>query len=1013
MDNFDWKQYVLNYRELQLSNINNEEKALNHWINNAVNEDRTYLPILNHHYIDENICDNLDENNILLYNLNIRSDYTIINNKQYNDNLSYFINSISYFNDKNLLIDIYNKLKLQKYTQYKLDLNKKIISFIMSHRNRPDLLLLTLDKLNNSQYNNFEVIIVDDRSDDNLKPLFINNIDFKFPIKLISINNDNNGIKCTSDVYNIAFENSIGDIIVIQNPECIHLGDIPNYIINNFYYDDYICFPCYSSNNIEVNNYILKEYNNITIQNIENLTINFNKDNIYEEYPLWYQHNIISNRCLYFCTVISRNYYKILKGFNFSYKDGFCFEDDDFIYRVKNILKLNVKSLNLCENIGVIHMFHGRNQFVNINFYEGNDINKLAIKEKYFLNENIFKNLKNQYNIIACPKIFHYYWDNFEKFSFMNLYSLRTSVYYHPDYIHIIWTPIDYNDNITWNEICNKDFIKDNYHNKYINEIINMKNVQIIKINVCNFLNVDLSMSEIHKSDILRYKLLNVFGGIWSDLDIVYIKKITHVINFNFYNIFFKCFLKNNPNKNYYYPIGLLLSQRKTKFIKSILENICIYYDKTKYQCLGEEMFSKIFQNNCNDVCLLDEKIYMNYIWTEIDELFIDYTNNTKDLTNTIGFHWFNGSDITKRYLKNIINENIPKNFNGILFTEKKKILKNNKKFIILKINELSNINKYFLNKQEIIENIIKYYNCNIEFIEVKLTSIDSFVLCDLETYLQIKDGIYIFDELTYALLIINSVIFPNLQEIIINFLYNINYIIIFSELFKNTSLQTIGNNYSNIEVSKIFFKNALKIALCNTKNINYLLQNNIYENIIYYPIGYSYINQLKTNINLNLEKNIDILCYGNFISLNDKLFEYRNNLINKINNICIKNNLKLVVSNNIYGHELNKYLEKSKIVIHIPSHSNLYTFPWAKCIDLMSKKIFYMIEENEEMYCRNLQYISAYYSRNIDDIEEKILYYLNNEFERQKYIENNYKYITNNYNVDILIKNIIDEYIN
>jgi hypothetical protein len=71
-------------------------------------------------------------------------------------------------------------------------------------------------------------------------------------------------------------------------------------------------------------------------------------------------------------------------------------------------------------------------------------------------------------------------------------------------------------------------------------EQIEKLNVKIIRINVSNFINVSPSMSEIHKSDIFRFKILNTFGGIWSDLDIVYIKNINELIKFNFINIFFK-----------------------------------------------------------------------------------------------------------------------------------------------------------------------------------------------------------------------------------------------------------------------------------------------------------------------------------------------------------------------------------------------------------------------------------------------------------------------------------------
>jgi len=935
----------------------------------------------------------IDNEKIMKYNF-FKKGYEIKKNYN-NSNLEYFVNSIQFFNMKDKLIELYNNnISKVKEDNYVINKNKISISIIMSHRNRPDLLLLTLLKLNNSVFNNFEVVIVDDRSEKHLKPNFIDELYFNYPIKLITIENkDIEDIVCSSYVYNLAFKNSIGDIIIIQNSECLHFGDIPNYVSNNFNYDDYLCFPCYSSNTKDINDYIIN--NEINIIDIDKKLDEKNIDEKYGvNFPRWYQHKDISNRCLHFCTVISRNYFEMIDGFSEEYNNGFCFEDDDLIFKIRNILKLNVISLNTNKNIGVVHMFHGRNKFVNIPSYNGEDYNLLATKEKYLLNENIFNYKKRNNNEISCPKIFHYYWDDFRKFTFMNLYSLKTSKYYHPDYIHIIWCPINIYDKITWNEFCHKEDVE--YDNNFINEIKEL-NVKIIKIDISLFLNIDNEISEIHKSDLFRYKILNTFGGIWSDLDIVYIKKITDVINFDFTNILFKCY--NENKKNYYYPIGLLLSNRKNNFYSNLLNIIIIkFFDSNKYQCIGSEMFKILFESKKYlDVILLDETIYMNYIWCNINELFIEYKENIKNLDNTIGFHWFNGSSETKKYLKEI-KYNIPEKFKGILFKnnvfELNTYISNNYftvKYFDIDISEWAYYYKYKLNNYI---NILKNHNIYVEKINAGKYMTNEFNY----NFIHSKKNFFIFDELSYFH-ILNKYCISDEQNKnkILDFISNSNYLIIFTELFINDKLQTYGCSIFDKQMSILFFKNAKKIIICNTKNIIYLIKNNIYNNVYYYP-PIQYNKNLKL-LNKNNNKEIDILFYGNIINT----FKYRIDYIDKIKTICKNHNKIFLTNQNLFNTEKYELLSKTKIVIHIPSHENLHTFPWAKVVELMNNKVFFIIEENEEMYIKNIENIVIYYKKNnIYDLEKKLIYYLNENEKREEVIEKCYTYIHSKYKYNI-----------
>lgn len=903
---------------------------------------------------------------------------------------------INFFSNNKLLGKLFDiKSTSNTYTK-----NVKI-SFIMSHRNRVDLLLFTLYQLNKSKQNNFEVVIVDDRSDYDIS--YINNLGFKYPIKLIRKDGDYNKIVCPGSLYNIAFEKSVGDIIVIQNPECVHLNDIPDYINNFFNYDDYISFPCYSSNNIKVNDYILDNIDKININNVEKLTKHFNNDEKYKNYPIWFQHPKINNRNLHFCTVISREYYKILGGFSEEYSNGFCFEDDDLIFNIKEKLKLNVISVKLEQNVGVIHMYHGRSSLVNITPHE-KTIEKRAIYERYHLNESIFKYKKLNNKIISCPKLFHYYWDDFRKFSFMNLYSLRSSIYYHSDYIHIIWCPKSPQENITWKEFCNKDFNQDPEYIKYIEEIKNMKNVRIIYKNMEEFLEVDNTMSEIHKSDLFRYKILHEYGGIWSDLDIVYIKPITDIIKQDFDTINFLCM-----NKNYhYFPIGLLLSKRKSFLFKYIFDEAIKNYDPNLYQCLGSELFYKLFDKT-NDKfiiknnkqfsgknILFNEEFYMKYNWKCINDLFINKTDNL-DLSKSVGFHWFNGSDVTKKYLKDIINFTIPDKFNGIIFKEKYKynLIYNDVRYFIFDKDEFN----YYTNKK-------KYYINVLEELKPKPVYFGKYLTLDQKTFNDViknKHSLYIFDEISYVQLLLYYNFNESSRNNIVEFLLNNKYLFFFSELIYNDSLQTIGNKIVNKEFSLLFFKQAYKVFLCNIKNINFLINNGIYENLSYFPgYGYSDINEIKP-LKSNVNKNIDVLFYGNVTYT----FEHRINYINHLSSFCDNNNIVFKSFNNLY-EEKDETLKQTKIVIHIPSHPNLHTFPWAKVVELMCKKIFFIIEENEEMYIKKLENVIVYYKNKLD-LQQKIKYYLKEDKEREKYINLCYNYIIENYNMDDLIKKLLN----
>ena len=345
---------------------------------------------------------------------------------------------------------------------------------------------------------------------------------------------------------------------------------------------------------------------------------------------------------------------------------------------------------------------------------------------------------------------------------------------------------------------------------------------------------------------------------------------------------------------------------------------------------------------------------------------------------------------------------------------------------------EFTLLNQYYPNTKEILVNKIIYFTFEPGYLYAykkakkileKLKSIYSgFQTCTC-TLQMLNFGIYRnnFNELkSYLEKISSNNIFlfdglfcPHLSECykhgglivrnyIKKFLKNSNYIISFCEIFKNNNFQTIGNPSFNKEFSKIFFGNANINLFCNSNNIDLLYKNNISKNVIYFPeSGFdNNINEMgDSNI---IEKEIDVLIYCSF----DPRWKHRAIFIEKAKKFCTEKNytIKIFLRGNndpvgLIGDELEKYLNKSKVVLHIPIFENLNTFPWAKCCMLFNSKRFVLIEDNSE-----LEYIGklnvATYNPNVeDDIYNKLDYYIKNENERNKHAIDCFEFMKNNYN--------------
>jgi hypothetical protein len=235
----------------------------------------------------------------------------------------------------------------------------------------------------------FEVIIVDDNSDSEFKLYDILN-NYPFIIKYIEISKEEKGNRINPCLaYNKGFENADGDIIIIQNPECMHVGDIILFLINNLKENDYYSFSCFSTNSISLNKELIESNNKFEKINDNNF-LDRNIPGIN-----WYNHPLIRPVSYHFCSAIYKEKLKLLGGFDPSYSEGYCYDDDEFLFRIKYDLKLNVINIPP-DNIFVIHQYHLLNTSTNININDLNNPISILLNK----NKKLFEELKNKYNFI-------------------------------------------------------------------------------------------------------------------------------------------------------------------------------------------------------------------------------------------------------------------------------------------------------------------------------------------------------------------------------------------------------------------------------------------------------------------------------------------------------------------------------------------------------------------------------------------------------------------------------------
>lgn len=261
-----------------------------------------------------------------------------------------------------------------------------MISVVTAYYNRKKLFIRTLKSML-TYYGqiDFEVIVVDDASDETER---LEDLQSDFPfLKVIRLEKQNKWYKNPCIPFNMGFEEVKGDKIIIQNPECFHFGNILEYVEKHLEENVYLSFGCFSLDKTTTNS----EHLLFNRKNIENLISDNNITFVKNGDLGWYNHSKFRPQAYHFCAAITKHDLYDLGGFDERYAKGVGYDDDDFVWRIKQ-KKMKIKFV---DDVIVLHQNH-------YNYSENKIKAEETIKQildSYKRNKTIFEEITQRSNL--------------------------------------------------------------------------------------------------------------------------------------------------------------------------------------------------------------------------------------------------------------------------------------------------------------------------------------------------------------------------------------------------------------------------------------------------------------------------------------------------------------------------------------------------------------------------------------------------------------------------------------
>ena len=187
-----------------------------------------------------------------------------------------------------------------------------MICIVMTYLSRQAQLNNTLESFRQYDPKEFVVVVVDDGSP---QDIILPNLPFK--VDVIKVSNKTWHNTCVP--FNMGCKAALAydpEVIILQNAECQHEGDILSEAIK-VKDDNYISFACYSLAHGET-----------PVVEKQNKAASFNDESS------WYNHSVYRPVGFHFCCAITADNLRKLNGFDERLADGVAYEDNMFLHQI-------------------------------------------------------------------------------------------------------------------------------------------------------------------------------------------------------------------------------------------------------------------------------------------------------------------------------------------------------------------------------------------------------------------------------------------------------------------------------------------------------------------------------------------------------------------------------------------------------------------------------------------------------------------------------------------------------
>jgi hypothetical protein len=275
------------------------------------------------------------------------------------------------------------------------------------------------------------------------------------------------------------------------------------------------------------------------------------------------------------------------------------------------------------------------------------------------------------WHLSKIPKIAHFYWGG-DKLSYLRFLSIKTFRNQNPDWNILVHVPkILSTAQPAWESFHQKNV---KIEQDYFDRVSKISNIKIVTHDFAEY-NFDNQAHEVHKSDFLRWKLLNNYGGLWSDIDILYTKPMQALpenCQENSRVDTALCPLSDSRK----HTVGFLLSSQGNNFFQYIGEQAREKYNPEAYQCMGSELINHGFatfeslqtQFPNNTFIFLNKNCVYSITSGEIGLFYQTVDRNVQkklDSKRTIGFHWFAGHPQSQEF-ENILTHTNVNQYNNL-----------------------------------------------------------------------------------------------------------------------------------------------------------------------------------------------------------------------------------------------------------------------------------------------------------------------------------------------------------